>query len=91
VAHQLRLNFRALARKLAREGTTFSAILDDVRQDLGQGFVIGDELSLTEIAFQLGFSHVEAFYRAFRRWTGRTPLTYRHEHAVSGAAVIATS
>jgi AraC-like DNA-binding protein len=91
VAHQLRLRPRTLARRLAREGTTFSAILDGVRQELGQGFVIGDELSLTEIAFRLGFSHVEAFYRAFRRWTGRTPLTYRHEHAVSGAAVIVTS
>jgi AraC-like DNA-binding protein len=91
VAQQLRLSPRVLARRLAREGTTFSAILDGVRQELGQGFVIGDELSFTEIALRLGFSQIEGFYRAFRRWTGRTPLKYRHEHAVSGAAVIGTS
>jgi AraC-like DNA-binding protein len=91
VAHQLRLSPRTLARRLAREGTTFGAILDGVRQELGQGFVTGDEFSFTEIAFRLGFSQVESFFRAFRRWTGQTPLTYRHEHAVSGAAVIETS
>ena len=38
------------------------------------------------IAFRLGFSHVEAFYRAFKRWTGQTPLTYRRAKLADTAA-----
>jgi AraC-like DNA-binding protein len=77
VARQLRMSARTLARRLEREGTTFSALLDSLRQELALRYVTRPELPFTEIAFRLGFSHVEAFYRAFRRWTGQTPLTYR--------------
>ncbi len=77
VARQLRMSARTLARRLEREGTTFSALLDTLRQELALRYVTHQELAFTDIAFRLGFSHVEAFYRAFKRWTGQTPLTYR--------------
>lgn len=77
VARELKMSARTLARRLEREGTTFSALLDGLRQELALRYLSHPELGFTEIAFRLGFSHVEAFYRAFRRWTGRTPLTYR--------------
>jgi AraC-like DNA-binding protein len=35
------------------------------------------ENTLTEIAFLLGYSEVSAFNRAFKRWTGKTPMVYR--------------
>jgi YesN/AraC family two-component response regulator len=41
-----------------------------------------DDATFGEIAFRLGFSHVEAFHRAFRRWTGTTPLAYRRSRGV---------
>jgi AraC-like DNA-binding protein len=81
VARQLRMSARTLARRLEREGTTFSAVLDSLRQELALRYVTHQELAFTEIAFRLGFSHVEAFYRAFKRWTGQTPLTYRRSNA----------
>jgi AraC-like DNA-binding protein len=80
VARELKMSARTLARRLEREGTTFSALLDGLRQELALRYVIHPELAFTEIAFRLGFSHVEAFYRAFRRWTGQTPLGYRRAH-----------
>lgn len=77
VARELHMSARTLARRLEREGTTFSDLLDQLRQELALRYVGHHELAFTEIAFRLGFSHVEAFYRAFKRWTGQTPLTYR--------------
>lgn len=77
VARQLRMSARTLGRRLEREGTTFSVLLDHLRHELALRYVGGHEMAFTEIAFRLGFSHVEAFYRAFKRWTGQTPLTYR--------------
>ncbi len=87
VARQLRMSARTLARRLEREGTTFSALLDSLRQELALRYVTRPELAFTEIAFRLGFSHVEAFYRAFRRWTGQTPLTYRRSRGYAPAMI----
>jgi AraC-like DNA-binding protein len=64
---------RALRRRLATEGTTFAALLDDLRRSLALQMVDDPTLSIGEIAFVLGFSEASAFHRAFRRWTGRTP------------------
>ena len=34
-------------------------------------------LTLAEIAFMIGYSEMSAFYRAVRRWTGKTPREVR--------------
>lgn len=80
VAHLLRMSRRTLSRKLDQEGTSFSEELDKTRRELGLSLVQKTKLSLIEVAFQLGFSHVESFNRAFKRWTGTTPLVYRAYH-----------
>jgi AraC-like DNA-binding protein len=85
VADELRISVRTLARRLGREGTTYSAIVDGLRQELALQYVVREELGFTDIAFQLGFSHAEAFFRAFRRWTGGTPLKYRRANATPHA------
>jgi AraC-like DNA-binding protein len=77
VARTLHMSRRTLSRKLEQEGTSFAGELDDVRRDLACGYIEGSKRSLAEIAFLLGFSHVESFHRAFRRWTGTTPSAYR--------------
>jgi AraC-like DNA-binding protein len=77
VASQLGMSLRTLARRLETEGTTFRELVDDVRQQLALEHVARGAASFTEITDQLGFSHVAAFHRAFRRWTGKTPLQHR--------------
>lgn len=77
VARELRISARTLGRRLEREETTFSALLDDLRHESALRYVGRHEMPLTEVAFRLGFSHVEALHRAFKRWTGQTPGVYR--------------
>jgi AraC-like DNA-binding protein len=77
VAPRLHMSPRTLERKLEREGTTFSSLLEDLRKRLALRYVSSHDLELTEIAFLLGFSQSTAFHRAFKRWTGDTPLKYR--------------
>jgi AraC-like DNA-binding protein len=77
IAHQMSMSVRTLARRLEREGTTFSSILDQVRQELALRYVGSRNMPLAEVALRLRFSHPEGFHRAFKRWTGQTPHAYR--------------
>jgi AraC-like DNA-binding protein len=80
VAAQLRMSSRTLSRRLEREGTTFGTVLDQLRRELALRYVGNHgDIAFAEVGFRLGFAHVEAFHRAFKRWTGVTPLTYRRE------------
>jgi AraC-like DNA-binding protein len=77
VASAMHMSRRTLSRKLEQEGTSFFAVADAVRRETALAYVLDRRLELTEVAFLLGFSHVESFYRAFKRWTGETPVNYR--------------
>jgi AraC-like DNA-binding protein len=77
VAHHLRMSVRTLGRRLEHEGTTFSAVVDDLRRELALRYVGNCDVALRDIPFRLKFSHPEAFRRAFKRWTGLTPVAYR--------------
>ena len=78
-ASRLGMSLRTLARRLETEGTTFRELVDDVRRQLALEHVARRTASFSEISDQLGFSQVAAFHRAFRRWTGQTPLQYRRK------------
>jgi AraC-like DNA-binding protein len=77
VAAALGMSRRTLSRRLEQEGTSFIEQLDRARREIALVYVGQTETALTEVAFSLGLSHVESFHRAFKRWTGETPLAYR--------------
>ncbi|WNG48095.1 AraC family transcriptional regulator [Archangium minus] len=81
VARGLSLSTRSLARRLADEGTSLSALIDEVRRELALAQLQQTDRKTIDIAFMLGFSEVSAFHRAFRRWTGTTPAEFRRAHA----------
>src|SRR5215471_981703 len=77
VAKALVLSRRTLTRRLSEEGTSFRAILDDVRAELSRALLQDRRLSIADVAFFLQYSEPAAFHRSFRRWTGQTPQQYR--------------
>jgi AraC-like DNA-binding protein len=77
VAKLLHVSERTLKRQLAASGTTFSDVLDELRSEEAMRLVGNRALTLEDVAERLGYSDVANFTRAFRRWTGTTPGTFR--------------
>lgn len=76
IARTLGMSARNLQRHLAAEGTSFKALLDEARVSLARTYVAEGRLSVTEIAFVLGFADTSTFSRAFKRWTGMSPREF---------------
>ena len=77
IASSLHMSATTLQGKLARAGVSFQHLLDQTRHELALGYIEQSRLSITEIAFMLGFSDLSNFIRAFRRWTGKSPTAFR--------------
>ena len=66
-----------LQLKLAQRDSNFQDLLDKIRNELARSYVRQQSLSITEITFLLGFSDTSNFTRAFKRWEGKSPTSYR--------------
>ncbi|MEP6799232.1 MAG: AraC family transcriptional regulator [Lapillicoccus sp.] len=77
VASLLAMHPRTLQRALAREGTTFAAILDDARRAEAHRYLTTTTLSLGQVAGLLGLSEQSALTRCSRRWWQRPPREIR--------------
>ncbi|MBS7543287.1 AraC family transcriptional regulator [Ancylobacter oerskovii] len=80
VARELGLEPRTLARHLARAGTTFEDIKDEVRFTVARELLALTRLPIGRIAEALSYSANSSFDHAFQRWTGVTPSQWRSEH-----------
>ncbi len=73
LARQLNLSARSLNRCLARDGTRYQALVDEVRQTLARELLWHSDLTIEQIAQRLGYRDPANFNRAFRRWFGVSP------------------
>ena len=85
VARHLGLSRRTLTRRLAAEGLSFEGILDALRLDLAHRYLADRDLTISEIAWLLGYRESSAFSRAFRRWTGKSPREGRQKESSAKA------
>lgn len=77
VAKQLGVPPRRLRTQLTDAGTSFNQVLADYRCRLAKRLLAQTSESIEQIVYLTGFSEPSTFYRAFKRWTGLTPIEYR--------------
>ena len=80
IAADLNTTPRTLQRRLGCAGESYDRLRTSVLRETAQRCLTSDQLSIGEIAYFLGYSEPGAFHRAFKRWTGSTPQTYRASH-----------
>jgi len=76
-AKELNMSRHTLYRKLKKEEVSFQSLVEGVRQEEALRHLQENRVSVSEVAFLLGFSELSAFSRAFKRWTGESPAQYR--------------
>lgn len=74
---ELGMSSRTLQHALKEEGQSYSELLAESRRDLALRYLRTSNLRNEEIAYLLGYSDPNSFYRAFVRWTGTTPSDVR--------------
>ncbi|AKQ67914.1 Transcriptional regulator, AraC family [Myxococcus hansupus] len=77
VAQRLGTTERTLRRRLEEEQVSFSELIDEVRRTAARTHLMDPRVSVSDLAFLLGFSEVSAFSRAFKRWYGTSPRAFR--------------
>ncbi|MGH8457209.1 MAG: AraC family transcriptional regulator ligand-binding domain-containing protein, partial [Stenotrophobium sp.] len=79
VARELGMPARRLRFALTRTGTSFSELLSDFRYALARRLLSRTDDPIENIVYLTGFSEPSTFYRAFKRWSGLTPVQYREQ------------
>ncbi len=79
IARQLATSERSITRQLQKEGTSYAALLAAVQQERAENFLRNPTLSVSAIAYRLGYTEPAAFTRAFTQWSGLSPLRWRQQ------------
>jgi AraC-like DNA-binding protein len=77
VARRLNVHPRTLVRRLRESGTTYQALLDDMRAQTAKQLLHDTRSPVSRISASLGYADPTVFTRAFRRWTGLSPREFR--------------
>lgn len=76
VASNLNLSDRTLQRKLSQEGSSYKRIITQVKMNLAEDY-LGQNLSIKETSYLMGYSEPTAFVFAFKKWFNDTPANFQ--------------
>ncbi|MEB3048603.1 AraC family transcriptional regulator [Mycolicibacter sp. MYC123] len=85
IAEQFDLHTKTLQRRLADEGTTFAALVDQVRKEVAGRYLRDDTISLAHVTREIGYAEQSVLTRSCRRWFGCSPTDYRKQLRASDA------
>jgi AraC-like DNA-binding protein len=86
VAEVLRMSPRTLQRRLAAEGTSVHAEVEEVRKTMALAVLRDRSMSIEDVSFLLGYAEPSTFFRSFKRWTGTTPGRFRSTEGAGARA-----
>lgn len=78
LAQELCVSSTTLQRRLQQEGLSYQRLKDDLRRDIAIDLLSSSSMTVAEVAAQTGFQETSAFHRAFKKWTGVSPGSYRN-------------
>lgn len=81
IACGLGMSRRTLIRQLQRAGTSFNALLKEVRLGIACQLLSDTDNPVEYIAVSLGYANASSFARAFRNWTGHSPADWKRRQA----------
>lgn len=77
IAEHIGMSKRTLARRLSEAGVSFRDLVKRTQEEVSKDLLQNSNRNIAEIAFETGFAEQSAFNRAFKRWTGTTPVAFR--------------
>ncbi|MCG8493799.1 MAG: AraC family transcriptional regulator [Sneathiellales bacterium] len=77
IAEKLGFSRRTLFRELAKEGVSLQSLIDTTKRSIAVEYLRNTDLSVEEISFRCGYQDISNFRKAFKRWTGCFPSSYR--------------
>jgi AraC-like DNA-binding protein len=80
VAGFLAVNKRTLQRQLKEHGTSYRALLEEVRFNMARQYLRESNCSLTMLAEMLCYAELSVFSNAFRRQHGVSPREWKSQH-----------
>jgi AraC-like DNA-binding protein len=82
VARKLGMSVRSLRRCLTAEGKAYRDVMNEALASIAKACLRDECRTILETALELGFADNTSFHRAFKRWTGLTPLDYPKQQAI---------
>lgn len=83
-ATHIGVSTRTLVRRLAEEGTSYGAVLEEHRRGYALALARDGQLGLKQISAALGFGSEQSFKRAFVQWTGKPLRQWRRDAGIVG-------
>ena len=80
IANEFGVHERTLHRRLRAAGTSFRKELDLARRSESEQLLEATSLPICDIASCLGYTTSSSFIRAFRRWYGTCPSSWRNRN-----------
>ena len=77
VAEKIQIPVGTLRRRLSEESSSYTLIKTELRRNMAFKLLAADEQSINQVAASVGFTESSSFVRAFKEWSGMTPLQYR--------------